>query len=428
MSGQIIPRAVCTAAAVFALLLIPAGAATAAVHPQPAASAGGSLQAWGSNRTGDLGNGNTGNTDVPVAVSLPPGTKIAGVAAGVDHSLARTTTGRALAWGNNTNGELGDGSVHNSSVPVVVRLPAGARVTSVKAGCYDSLALTSTGRVFAWGLNVFGELGNGTRRSSDTPVPVRLPRGARVTAISAGCFFDLALTASGEVLAWGRNYGGSLGDGNFNTTSRLPVRVRFRPGTRIISIAAGAYHGLAVALGGRVYGWGNNGLGQVGDGTTHNRDMPALVKLPGRLARKVVALACGGVHSLALLSSGAMLAWGYNGLGQLGTGTGSVSVPTPVSLPAGLKIKAIGGGSDSSIALSVTGSVLTWGWNHYGQLGDGNTDDSPVPVFVSLPAAMIATGIGAGSQAVHNFAIVQVSALASAARSPAWRAARLAWV
>lgn len=170
-----------------------------------------------------------------VSVSLPPRVKIAGVAAGVDHSLARTTTGLVLAWGNNSDGELGDDSASNSSVPVQVRLPAGTKVTSVKGGCYDSLALTSTGRVLAWGLNSFGELGDGTRRSSGTAVRVRPPRGVRVTAISAGCFFNLALTASGEVLAWGCNYGGSLGDSNLNATSPIPVRVRLRPGIRVTS-------------------------------------------------------------------------------------------------------------------------------------------------------------------------------------------------
>jgi alpha-tubulin suppressor-like RCC1 family protein len=110
-----------------------------------------------------------------------------------------------LAWGANADGELGNGTTASSDVPVRVRLPAGTRVTSVKAGCYDSLALTSAGQVLAWGKNEFGELGDGTRRSSPAPVRVALPSGTRVSAISAGCFFSLALTTTGRVLAWGRN-------------------------------------------------------------------------------------------------------------------------------------------------------------------------------------------------------------------------------
>ncbi len=115
-------------------------------------------------------------------VSLPAGTKVTAVAAGALHSLALTSTGAVLAWGYNADGELGDGSTTNSDVPVKVKLPAGTKVTAVAAGGYYSLALTSTGAVFAWGYNADGELGDGSRANSDVPVKVKLPAGRKVTA------------------------------------------------------------------------------------------------------------------------------------------------------------------------------------------------------------------------------------------------------
>ncbi len=126
----------------------------------------GAVLAWGLDNEGQLGNGGTGSSDVPVSVSLPAGTKVTAVAAGALHSLALTSTGAVLAWGYNADGELGDGGTANSDVPVKVKLPAGTKVTAVAAGGYDSLALTSTGAVFAWGYNADGELGNGGTANS----------------------------------------------------------------------------------------------------------------------------------------------------------------------------------------------------------------------------------------------------------------------
>ena len=178
---------------------------------------------------------------MPVNVSLPAGTKVTAVAAGALHSLALTSTGAVFAWGFNTDGELGDGGTANSDVPVKVKLPAGTKVTAIAAGGYYSLALTSTGAVFAWGYNADGELGDGGTANSDVPVKVKLPAGTKVTAIAAGGSLygvgvyiagpghSLALTSSGAVFAWGYNADGELGDGG-TANSDVPVKVKLPGG------------------------------------------------------------------------------------------------------------------------------------------------------------------------------------------------------
>ncbi len=146
------------------------------------------------------------------------------VVAGAGHSLAVTSSGAVLAWGLNLYGALGNGSMGGSSdMPVNVSLPAGTKVTAVAAGALHSLALTSTGAVFAWGFNADGELGDGSTANSDVPVKVDLPAGTKVTAVAAGGYYSLALTSTGSVFAWGYNADGELGDGG-TANSDVPVR------------------------------------------------------------------------------------------------------------------------------------------------------------------------------------------------------------
>ena len=168
-------------------------------------SSSGAVLAWGWNIVGQLGNGNTHGSDVPATMKLPGGTRVVRIAAGYAHSLAVTSTGVVFSCGKNYNGQLGDGTTTDRDMPVKVSLPAGPKVTAVAAGADHSLAVTSTGAVFAWGLNNEGQLGNGGTGSSAVPVKVTLPAGTRVTAVAAGALHNLALTSTGAVLAWGYN-------------------------------------------------------------------------------------------------------------------------------------------------------------------------------------------------------------------------------
>jgi alpha-tubulin suppressor-like RCC1 family protein len=356
----------------------------------------GAVFAWGWNITGQLCNASTNGSDVPVKVTPLDGTRVTGIAAGFAHSLAVTSTGTVLNCGKNDDGELGNGATTDSDVPVKVDLPAGTKVTAVVAGAGHSLAVTSAGAVIAWGLDLFGALGNGsTGGSSATPVTVTLPVGTRVTAVAAGSLHSLALTSTGSVFAWGYNADGELGDGGTANTD-VPVKVDLPAGTKVTAIAAGGYYSLAVTSTGSVFAWGYNADGELGDGGTANSPVPVKVKLPA--GTKVKAVAAGGPlygvgqymagpgHSLAVTSTGGVFAWGHNADGALGDGsTANANVPVKVKLPPGTKVTAVAAGELQSLAVTSTGSVLAWGGNEFGQLGDGSYAGSDVPVKVDLP-------------------------------------------
>jgi alpha-tubulin suppressor-like RCC1 family protein len=254
-----------------------------------AVTSGGAVFAWGWNIVGQLGDGSTDGSDVPVRVRLPGGAKVSAVAAGFAHSVALTLSGEVLAWGKNYNGNLGNGSTTDSGVPVKVNLPAGTKVTAVAAGGYFSLALTSTGAVLAWGYGSDGELGDGGARGSDVPVKVKLPAGTKVTAIAAGGSLEgvgttaagpghgLAVTSTGAVLAWGDNADGELGDGG-TKDSAVPVKVKLP--AKATAVAAGELHSLALTSTGAVLAWGGDNFGQLGDGSYQGSDVPVRVKLP----------------------------------------------------------------------------------------------------------------------------------------------------
>jgi alpha-tubulin suppressor-like RCC1 family protein len=373
------------------------------------------VQAWGSNDAGQLGHGTTGGfSTTPVKVHLPAGTTVTSLRGGCEHSLALTSTGAVLAWGAGRDGQLGDGSKANKNTPVKVKLPAGTTATAVRAGCEHSLALTATGHVLAWGFNALGELGTGGTTASLVPVRPKLPKGTKVKAISAGCDHSLALTTTGQVYAWGFNQNGQVGNGS-NTDQHTPVRVHLPQGVTATLIAAGCNHSFALSSSGQLYGWGRNDEGQLGDSTRMDRNVPVpitiilrrLVHLREAAAPKLIAVFAGCNHTLALWANGTLLSWGDNGAGQLGDGSigGFSDVPISVQYPSGDIIKGISAGCMHSMALTSTGQVLTWGDNSFGQLGNGTTDTSGVPAPVTLPGGRTATTVAAGPAALHGFAI-----------------------
>src|SRR5450756_1497465 len=323
-------------------------------------------------------------------------------------------SGSAWAWGYNGDGELGNGTITNNSIPVAVSLPSGTTVAAIAGGLYHSLALTSTGQVLAWGLNGPGQLGNGTTTDSSTPVAVSLPSGTTVTAIAGGYYHSLALTSTGQVLAWGSNSNGQLGNGT-TTNSSTPVAVSLPSGTTVTAIAGGRAHSLALTSAGQVLAWGYNASGQLGNGTFTDSYTPVQVSLPS--GTTVTAIAGGGDHSLALTSNGQVLAWGYNGHGELGNGSFTESyTPVQVSLPSGTSVTAIAGGGNHSLALTSTGQVLAWGRNLEGELGNGTTTNSSTPVVVSaIRAAVAISGGGYHSLAIQLPSVAVFPAMANRA-------------
>src|SRR5262249_54674200 len=293
----------------------------------------------------------------------------------------------------------------NSTTPVKVTLPAGVKATEVRAGCFHSMALTSAGQVLAWGGNQDGQLGNGTTANSGIPLPVSLPDGTRVKAIAAGEAHSLALTSTGQMLAWGFNATGDLGDGT-TTDRHSPVPVALPAGVTVTGIAAGEFHSLAVTSTGGVLAWGFNNQGELGNGTTQPSNVPVTVALPAGTTVKAIIAGCE--HSLAITSTSQLLAWGFNGDGELGNGTTTDSAtPVPVSLPAGTTVKAVRAGCEHSLALTSSGHVLAWGLGDNGRLRTGGRATRHVPVQVRLAPGLVPTAVAAGPMAPVSFAIVR---------------------
>ncbi len=336
----------------------------------------GTADCWGDNFNGQLGNGTTGNSSTPVAVTGM--TNATAISAGgiVDdagaHTCARLTIGTVQCWGYGYFGQLGNG-IFTSSTTTPVTVIGITTATAVAAGIYHSCALLTGGTVNCWGFNGFGSLGNGTHSDASTPVVVTGITTA--TAISAGYEHSCALLTGGSVKCWGLNGSGQLGNGT-TTNSSTPVTVTGI--TTAVAISAGGEHTCALLTSGTVNCWGGNASGQLGNGTTLTWPNP----LPVTGITTATAISAGGYHTCALLTGGAAYCWGGNAVGQLGNGTTTNSTTAvPVTgITTAVVIDA--GGYQHTCTLITGGAAYCWGFNNNGQLGNGTTTNSTTPVTV----------------------------------------------
>ncbi|TKR27319.1 cell wall anchor protein [Cellulomonas hominis] len=317
------------------------------------------------------------------------------LAAGAFHSVGLGADGVVYAWGRNNVGQLGDGTTVDSSVPTPVALPAEVVITAVTAGQYFSAALSADGVVYAWGSNSSGQLGDGTTAPSPVPKPVSLPPGTEITALAAGYYHVVAMSSDGGVYAWGYNSSGQLGDGT-TTTSSVPVVTQVPSGVTYTELFAAGYRSSALGSDGNVYSWGDNREGQIGDGTVSNATTPVAARFPDGVTADVLSV--GYNFSVATGSDGMVYAWGSNGRGQLGDGTRiGASLPVAVQTPAGVTFSAMSSGENHTVATGSDGSTYGWGWNTYGQVGNGATGDVLVPVAIptgGVTLSAFATGFG----------------------------------
>ncbi len=347
----------------------------------------GGVKCWGYNSIGQLGDGTNTTRIIPIDV-LGLSSDVMAITVGLSHTCALTTGGGVKCWGSNSKGQLGDGSTTSSFTPVNVSgLSSG--VMAIAAGGSHTCALTTGGGVKCWGNNEFGQLGDGTTIKSSTPVDVNGLTNV-VVAITAGDSHTCALTTGGGVKCWGNNVDGRLGDGT--TTNRYtPVDVSGLS-SGVSNIAAGSYHTCGLTSGGGMKCWGNNEYGQLGDGTTIARTEP--VEVSG-LSSGVSDISTGLYHTCAVTTEGGAKCWGYNEASQLGDGT-TIDRNTPVQVN-GLTngVSVITAGGLHTCALTSEGGVKCWGYNFYGQLGDGTPITRATPVDVSeLSSGIINIALG----------------------------------
>jgi alpha-tubulin suppressor-like RCC1 family protein len=341
-------------------------------------TAGGGMKCWGANVYGQLGDGTTIQRGAPVdVIGLASG--VIAIATGESHTCALLAAGGVKCWGYNSSGQLGDGTLTNRLIPVDVSGLASG-VTDISAGGAHTCALAAGGGAKCWGSNSNGQLGDNSTTPRSTPVDV-LGLSSGVTGISANGNSTCALAAGGAAKCWGDNYYGQLGDGT-TTQRNTPVEVAsLSSGT--LDIASGGVVTCALVTGGGVKCWGSNWFGELGDGTTTNSSTP--VDVVG-LETGVTAITADGAHACAL-KSGGVKCWGYNELNQLGDGT-IINRSSPVST-AGMEsnVIAIDAGGYHTCALVSSGRPKCWGEDVSGQLGVGTLTNrlTPADVVESRP-------------------------------------------
>lgn len=323
--------------------------------------------------------------------------KVISISGGARESIAIKSDGTVWTWGLNSCsnlgtgacGKLGDGTEISRSIPVQVHGPGDVgyltSITAIMGGEHTNYALKSDGTAWAWGGNFVGQLGDGTY--TNTVVPVQVSGLISVTLLGGRGYHNLAVKSDGTVWAWGWNSRGQLGHDTSTspcpaplsgTCSNVPVQVIGI--TNPLTITGGGFFSLALMPNHRLKAWGANENGQLGDGSYTDRSAPVDVS---SVLSDVVQVSAGWRHAVAVTSAGTVWTWGDNTYGEIGNGmtsTTGMSIPYQV---AGLSnVTAVSGGDRFTAALKSDGTVWTWGWNGFGQLGDGTFSDRSTPVQV----------------------------------------------
>lgn len=347
------------------------------------------VKCWGRNAEGQLGNGTTLAQHTPTAVS-GLSVRVTAITAGVSHACALLEAGNVMCWGNPEFTGVGEGAIDVwQTVPLdVIGLPAS--VIAIDANWAHTCALLETERVYCWGQNFAGQLGNSSTVTQRTPTLVTGAYRFGHASIATGTMHSCAVTIIGSVFCWGDDRYGQLGSGRFlrrNTVSAVLLDETSR------AINLGINHSCAVTTQGAVKCWGSNGSQRLSSRPFQNESTPMTVM---ELQQGIRTVAVGSSHTCVVTETNGVKCWGGNWLGQLG---GGIDMPWPGTLVdvVGLSdnVTAIAVGASHSCALRTDGRVQCWGYNRDGQLGDGTTIDRNVPTdVIELPAEVIAITAG----------------------------------
>jgi uncharacterized repeat protein (TIGR02543 family) len=373
-------------------------------HTSAALTESGRAFKWGTNNHSQVINELTGYKNTPYhitgSIDHDETDKLVSLANGISHSAALTENGQVYLWGNNQFGQLGDGSTSNRSSPHNItnsfNLSANDKIIQVSLGYNHSSVLSQDGKVYIWGRNNQGQLGIDSDTNMLIPQNItnsfNLTEDDKVIQISMGSAHSSALTQNGKVFTWGINYSGQLGD-NTIMTRLVPIDItdKFPLDDKVVQLTVGGAHSSALTESGKVFVWGQNVYGQLGDNTTDNRTTPTDITSAFPAGDPIVQLSMGDTHSSALSENGEVYLWGNNTAGQVGDDTTIEKwVPTHITDAFSEEdpVIQVRLGISHSVALTQSGEIYTWGLNMSGQLGLGSLVSQSNPTLIQKIGAL----------------------------------------
>lgn len=332
----------------------------------------GTLWGWGGANVGQLGDGSTKNKNYPLQIDST--TTWLDIEAGIAHTIAIKADGTLWGWGyNNTDGRVGVGG---QIVLKPTRIGTDNDWKTISAGGYHTLAIKKNGTLWAWGSNEFGQLGTNAI-SGYTYNPTKIGKDSNWIAVSAGAYFSIGLKRDSTIWTWGYNKWYQLGDGS-DVDKNYPVKIGKT--SDWILISAGGENGHAIKSDGTLWAWGYNNSGNLGDSTKIDKKEPIQIGKGNKW--KSISKGDGGGFSIAMKTDSSIWTWGYNNWGQIGDGS-SIDRLVPYKIDMSNKWAKISGGGGHALAIDIEGNMWAWGENSYGQLGDATNLIRKKPVIIN---------------------------------------------